>query len=305
MTNTADEAQELISLIRTRGEAVEDAAGAITLIRLIPYAGGAIAGIISEKANQRRFEKVCDVLSDLNARLETRGGDPERHLSKDQIIEVVHETLQTASTASDEKKIQALKNGLAYAFLSDDSFDRKQLFLQILRGCTSIELLLLPVLYSAVDPYVVREGSPPTTPAISRWQDPSTLTLNYLGVATTSASERDVPPGDWKAIGNRENCGKESLLNFLSNSIGIDKAATEGALRLLDSKGLSSTVPNLRRSDCRVFHWVDSNAGYLTPLPTYSSSVHSSGLINSFNPQPTPLEASRADFGREFLRFYR
>lgn len=42
MTNTADEAQELISLIRTRGEAVEDAAGAITLIRLIPYTGGAL-----------------------------------------------------------------------------------------------------------------------------------------------------------------------------------------------------------------------------------------------------------------------
>ena len=121
-------------------------------------------GSSAKKQNQRRFEKVCDVLSDLNARLETRGGDPERHLSKDQIIEVVHETLQTASTASDEKKIQALKNGLAYAFLSHDSFDRKQLFLQILRGCTSIELLLLPVLYSAVDPYVVREGSPPTTP---------------------------------------------------------------------------------------------------------------------------------------------
>src|SRR5258705_1889541 len=215
MTNTADEAQELISLIRTRGEAVEDAAGAITLIRLIPYAGGAIAGIISEKANQRRFERVCDVLSDLNARLESQQSDPEQHLSKDQIIEVVHETLQTASTASDEKKIQALKNGLGYAFLSDDSFDRKHLFLQILRGCTSMELLLLPELYGAADPYIVREGSPPTAPEIPSWQHPSTLTLNNLGISTASASERYVPQGDWKAIGNRENCGKEPLLDFL------------------------------------------------------------------------------------------
>lgn len=305
MTNTSDETQALISLIETRGEAAEDAAGAITLIRLIPYAGGAIAGIISEKANQRRFEKVCDVLSDLNARLESKGSDPEQHLSKDQIIEVVHETLQTASTASDEKKIQALKNGLGYAFLSDDSFDRKQLFLQILRGCTSMELLLLPVLYGGADPYSVREGSPPTAPEFPSWQHPPTLTLNNLGISTASANERYVPQGDWKAIGNRENCGKEPLLDFLSKKIGIDKAATEGAIRLLDSKGLSSAAPNLQRSDCKVFHWIDSTPGYLTQLSTHSTRVYSSGLINSFDPKPTPLEASRADFGREFLKFYR
>lgn len=304
MTNSADETQGLISLIETRGEAAEDAAGAITLIRMIPCVGGAIAGIISEKASQRRFEKVCDVLSDLNERIEKRGSDPERYLSKDQIIEVVHETLQTASTASDEKKIQALKNGLGYAVLSDDSFDRKQLFLQILRGCTSMELLLLPVLYGGADPYIVREGSAPTTSPIPGWQELSTLTLNNLGFPANSASGGYVPQGDWKPFGNRENCGREPLLDFLSNSIGNDKAVTEGALRLLDSKGLSSAAPNFQRSDCKVLHWVDSNAGSLTLLSTHGIGVHSSGIINSFKPNPTPLEDSQLDFGRNFLRFY-
>lgn len=48
MIDTANETEALITSIRTRSEAEEDASQAIHLIRLIPYAGGAIASIISE-----------------------------------------------------------------------------------------------------------------------------------------------------------------------------------------------------------------------------------------------------------------
>jgi hypothetical protein len=116
MMDSVNETEALIASIKTRSEGEEDASQAIHLIRLIPYAGGVIASVISENASRRRIEKVCDVLSDLNARLEEKGAVPEQHLSKDQIIEVVHETLQTVITASDQKKIESLKNGLAYAF---------------------------------------------------------------------------------------------------------------------------------------------------------------------------------------------
>jgi hypothetical protein len=305
MTDTSNETEALITSIRTRSEGEEDAAQAIHLIRLIPYAGGAIASIISENASRRRTEKVCDVLSDLNARLHKHGGDPEKHLSKDQIVEFVHETLQTVATASDEKKIEALKAGLGYAFLSDDTFDRKQIFLKILRDCTSIELVLLPVLYRANDPYIVREPRPTTpTTGLLGLQNSSPLKLNNYGIPVASASDADILHGDWQAIGNRENCGTDPLLDFLSNRIGIDKATTEGAVRLLDSKGLSNAAPNLQRTDCKVFHWVESNASYLAQPSLTSSAVYSGGLINSFNPKPTPLEDSRRDFGREFLSVY-
>jgi len=86
--------------------------GAVALVSLIPYAGGAIAAVIGKIATRRKFEKVCDVLSDLNSRLEANKVDPEQHLSKDQIIEVVHETLQTAAVTSDKRKLEALKRGL-------------------------------------------------------------------------------------------------------------------------------------------------------------------------------------------------
>lgn len=292
MTNTADEAQELISLIRTRGEEVEDAAGAITLIRLIPYAGGAIAGIISEKANQRRFEKVCDVLSDLNARLESRGSDPEQHLSKDQIIEVVHETLQTVATASDEKKIEALKNGLGYAFLSEDTFERKQLFLQVLRGCTSIELRILTALYEEADPYIVRNGSQQTASSLTD--------VGISGIPSEFGIQSEIPQGDWMAIGNKHACGADPLLKFLADKTGVDEGASEGAIRLLDGKGLTKAAPNLQRTDCKVLQWVEAKGGFST-----RHVISATGVTPSVTIKPTPVEASKTEFGGQFLRFYR
>ncbi len=155
---SSDKIQPLIDAIQHHGREEIATTGAIALINLIPYAGGAIASIVGEAASQRRFEKVCDVLSDLNTRLEAHGVEPEKHLSKDQIVEFVHETLHTVTTASDLEKIKALKNGLAYAFLAEDGFERKQLLLQVLRGCTSLELLALTELYDCTDPYVTREN---------------------------------------------------------------------------------------------------------------------------------------------------
>lgn len=292
MMDTSNETEALITSIKTRSEGAEDASQAIHLIRLIPYAGGAIASIITENASRRRIEKICDVLSNLNAKLEQHGTDPERHLSKDQIIEVVHETLQTAATASDEKKIEALKEGLGYTFLSDDTFERKQLFLQILRGCTSIELLVLHVLYDTSDPYIVRLGSEPSTSPGPNW--------GGLVMSVSSDVNPFLPKGDWKAVANKNDCGKEPLLTLLSNKIEVDEGATEGALRLLDGKGLADAGPNLQRSDCQMLQW--SDLGDPFRISPASVTITMPFLTEV---KPTPLESSRTKFGRQFLRFYR
>ena len=184
---SANEIQPLIDAIQHHGQEEIATTGAIALINLIPYAGGAIASIVGEVASQRRFEKVCDVLSDLNTRLEAHGTEPEKHLSKDQIVEVVRETLQTVTTASDQKKIDALKNGLAYAFLANDGFDRKQLLLHVLRGCTSLELIALAELYDAVDPFVTREPRGPI--------DPFAVRLTGSGILAGDNSQISEPLG--------------------------------------------------------------------------------------------------------------
>ncbi|MGZ5436050.1 MAG: hypothetical protein ACXWID_19955 [Pyrinomonadaceae bacterium] len=291
------EIQPLIEAIRQHDQEEIATTGAIALINLIPFAGGAIAAVVGEVASQRRFEKVCDVLSDLNGRLEAHGANPEEHLSKDQIIEVVHETLQTVTTASDQKKIEALKNGLAYTFLADDRFDRKQLLLQVLRGCTVLELTAMVELYDAADPFVTRE---PRQPIDVLWTSPSASQL--LAGDSSRIKEQ---AGHWNPIGNTDKCGQESLLTFLSKRIDIDEGSTEGALRLLDGKGLAKAGPNLSRRDCKVLRWTRLDGSYLAPNPALASSATASAFLAGSEIRPTPLEASRTEFGQDFLRFCR
>jgi len=239
-----EQTQSLIENIERTGKEEVSTAGTIALLSLIPYAGGAIASVVGEFAGHRKFEKVCDVLSDLNGRLEAHHAEPEKHLSKDQIIEVIHETLQTVSTASDQEKIKALKNGLAYSVMSDDSFERKQLLLHVLRDSTSLELLALATLYDSSDPYITREPRQQHQDLLRRQFD-SDLRLT-TGLFVDSPPQED-ELGDWRPIGHTENCGQASLLSFLSTKMKIDEAATEGTLRLLDAKGLTNAGPNLAR----------------------------------------------------------
>jgi hypothetical protein len=273
-----------------RGLPVPEAAktASIALLNLIPYVGGAVASVIGETANRRRFEKVCDVLSDLNVRLEESRVDPEEHLSQDQIIELVHETLQTVATASDKEKIEALKNGLGYAFIKDDVFERKQLFLQVLRGCTSLELILIPTVYNSGDPHLLYEGGPAMSSS-GGWPEPSAM--------ESAVVIRSQPRGHWEPAGNEEDSGRPTLLAFLADSIHFDEGATEGAARLLDAKGLTDLGPNLNRKDCKVFQWIP-----------YDNMAYVSGSVGTYRipstPVPTPLEASQTQFGKDFLRFY-
>ena len=290
MPQDREDIRPLIQEIRTLSVTDKAKAGTVALLSVIPYAGGAVASVIGEIATKRKFEKVCDILSDLHANLESHQADPEHHLSKDQIIEAVHETLQTAATASDERKIAALKNGLAYVFLADDSFERKQLLLQILRNCTSLELAVLAALYDVSDPYIVQEGHTPVEPEAPQY-----------GIATAASSLFLRPQGEWRPVRNESDCGQPTLLKFLAESTHFDEGATEGALRLLDGKGLANAGPNLHRSDCKVLQWTPTPSGvYAMTVSTVSFDTFSGTKVEA-----TPLEASRTQFGRDFLRFCR
>jgi hypothetical protein len=300
MTQDSDNINPLVEEIKTLAVATPWKTGAIALLNVIPYAGGAVASVIGEIGARRKFEKVCNVLSDLNSRLESHKVEPESHLSKDQIIEVVHETLQTAATASDERKLDALKNGLGYTFLTDDKFERKQLLLQVLRNCTSLELVVLTELYNASDPYIVRQGGPPPDPLPA---DP--LGISRYAARVTTTSQFPVSQGEWRPMSNMEAYDKPTLLKFLAERIAFDEGATEGALRLLDGKGLADSGPNLRRRDCKVLKWVPS-PGHMSSYFYSSGGAAADGLLYPIKEvRPTPLEASLTDFGRSFLSFCR
>ncbi len=168
--------------------------GAVAMLNLIPYVGGAVASILGEFASHRRIEKICEVLSELNAALQRHGLSAERYLCKDQVVELVYETLQAAAVASDQEKVEALKGALVHAFLSPEPFDRKQLFLQILRETTNVELTLLRVLHEAPDPFVVGRGGPERT------------------ADNASPRHPNIPKGFWRVEGQAGNKGAQTLL---------------------------------------------------------------------------------------------
>jgi hypothetical protein len=152
--------------------------------------------------------------------------------------------------------------------------------------------------YDAGDPFVVHERDKPLL------QPGMTLTT-VSAVITTIPNQVNSMSGVWVPIGNREECGEESLLTFLANRVEMDEGVTEGAVRLLDGKGLASASPNLKRRDCKVLKWEESSSGYVGYHSPVTTSVNSTLTFNSSKVEPTPLEASRTKFGEDFLHFYR
>jgi len=289
MDRPEDEIEPLLERIRAKALPDLAEAGAVSLLNLIPFAGGAVASVVGQFASQRRFERICDVLASLHSNLEEAQADPERHLSKDQIVELVHETLQSAVTTSDERKLTALKQALAQAFLSDEPFDRKQLFLKVLRESTSLELVVLPLLYAVRDPYVVGHRPP----------GDKTAEDQPLQVGPADGFVH-LAPGFWHAIGNRENPGGQTLLQYLAQEADLDAGVLEGILRLLDAKGLANASPNLQRSDWKIVEWLPMPGKHLVGLTTASIVQKVRADI-----RPSPLEATRTAFGRAFLKFWR
>lgn len=275
MSQNRDNIEPLIQEIRTLSVAEKAKTGALALLNIIPYAGGVVASVVGEYANYRKAEKVCDVLSDLNSK-------------------------------RDERKIEALKNGLGYAFLADDSFERKQLLLQTLRSCTSMEILVLAALYDASDPYIVRKGGPPPSRPFPKSYTPGLGAVPYSDFSTSegfasSYLDTITSQGDWKPIGNSNSCGQPTLLKFLADQVHFEERDVDGALRLLDGKGLASAGANLNRSDCKVLKWTPSSPNGIYRTITASDAVlYATGEVRA-----TPLEASRTDFGRGFLSFCR
>jgi hypothetical protein len=278
MTEEHESIDALIARMVRKTGADAASAGAEAMLNLIPYAGGAVASIVGEFASRRRVEKVCEVLSALNEGLRRHGLDADRHLAKDQVIELVYETLQAVSVASDQAKIEALKTALVNAFISPDAFYRKQFFLQLLRETTNVELMMLRALYDAPDPYVVGRGGPERT------------------AANASPKHPHIPIGFWHTEGSGENTSGRRLVNYLAEYAKLDVPIAQSALLRLDGRGLATAGPNLDRSDWKIVSWLPMPEDHIKSLKVASIGHEVRKEFWS------PLEASRTKLGEEFLK---
>ncbi len=243
---------------------------------LIPYVGGTLASILGEVASTRKMERVCSCLSAISDALERHNIDAERHLTEEQIIEVVHDTIQASLTASDEEKIRLLKNGLGYAFTSKDSFEDKQIFLTILRSLTTHELRLLRKIYVGGDPYRIEVGRP---------------TSGQTGVLTFAN-------GFWRNEGMEPNNEGKSLASYLAGDSSAEYIWVRAAANLIDSKGLASVTPHLDENYKVRFRWIENASLSMV------QSLNMFSPARSYVSKDTPLGASKTDFGEKFVRSF-
>jgi hypothetical protein len=258
---------------------------------VIPYAGGPVASLLGEWASGRKIDKICDVLAHIHETLHDHKIDPTKHLTEDQVIEVVHDTLSEVSTSSDQKKINALKRGLGYAFTSDDPFERKQLYLKVLRELTSLEILMLSTLYGASDPYQLSFRDP--SYSIPDYSKPATYHGGVLKFAKVAED------GAWRRARNFEKDEQPVLGDYLADKASINRQDADAALRRLDAQGLSSAGPNLDSRRAVWSEWVPRSPSlYSAIVPTTMTIGIGEKVL------PSAMEASRTDFGREFIRYF-
>lgn len=108
--------------------------------------------------------------------------------------------------------------------------------------------------------------------------------------------------GRYEPVSNRVQPDAKTLLQYLVERTGFEKESLlEAALRLLDGKGLTNAGPNLHRRDSTVLQWRSAALHGATRYVASHDVVLRTEQAERV--EPSPLESSRTEFGREFLRF--
>lgn len=148
--------EKLIGEIRQLAVPDISRTGTIALINLVPYAGGSIATVMAEFQSKTKVEKICDALALLDRKVKESGTKVEDILDQEQVVKLIHETIEKIALSSEEKHITYLKNALVSSFTNESiPYEQKKLYMSIVRALTGIEIKLLETFYEMVDPFVI------------------------------------------------------------------------------------------------------------------------------------------------------
>jgi hypothetical protein len=266
-------------------------------LNAVPYAGGSISSVLSNNTTNKKFERVCDALETLHARIEDQKVKVEEVLSEDEVVEVLNKTLAEIAVATDSEKIKFLKHGLAASFTSKEiSFGRKQFFLNLLRSLGSLELSLIHALYIGADPYIQTDIEMPPGPTGLGFTAPAAPFL-MTGAGMVSRDFKE-----W-----RDDDQKPKLSSFLASRLGEPEEIVIGIATSLDRSGLTLAAPVLERKHYKVFvEKRDTTASHHLAVMGGQSSILTGGewgrgITN--RPSATPIEMARTELGRSFVRF--
>jgi hypothetical protein len=267
MADESDDIDRQLSDVRTMGAKGLLRVAATSLANLVPV-GGVLGSLLSEYASQRTTDKVCDIIEDLAQRLREHGEDPTKHLSKDEVVETVHQTLTYAAITSDADKLRFFKNGLAYTLIEGGPYGEKQILLDTLRNANAVELALLRELYVSADPYLSSEDGLLPNPRESYLVDP------------------------WE-VAAEERGGNLHLGHLLAKRLGIQRGMVDAVARSLAGKGLAMMTS-----------YLDDNYSVVVRRKAPGGMLASVARApRPSNPRLTPVGQSRTDFGWRFVDF--
>lgn len=127
--------EKLIGEIRQLAVPDISRTGTIALINLVPYAGGSIATVMAEFQSKTKVEKICDALALLDRKVKESGTKVEDILDQEQVVKLIHETIEKIALSSEEKHITYLKNALVSSFTNESiPYEQKKLYMSIVRA---------------------------------------------------------------------------------------------------------------------------------------------------------------------------
>jgi hypothetical protein len=253
--------------------------GMQSLLSAIPYAGGPLSCILSEYRSRRNAERVFDAMIELKKAIDGLSDKDRNILSKDEVVEIIHGTLEEISKTTNEEKLRYLRNSMIKAFTEKEVvYSQKQFFLSILRDLTLGEIELIREIYLCSDPFI--QIIPLTTSNISKF----------------SSYEAYIPTK--YEIRYEESAISQTLKKVLKQRLNhFSEGVLEGLIDSLDAKGLSRIRPNLEKNTVKIMTEV-----YYDPR-IVSISTAENYMIYDKQPKETPIEASQTQFGKDFIKY--
>jgi len=258
-------------------------------LNFIPCAGGTLSHILSVYREKRTIERIFKALNKLKEAIERLPEEKKKILSEDEIIEIVKYALEDIANTSSKEKLEYLHNSLIKAFTKEEvSYSQKQFYLSTLRNFSLGELELLKEIYLSSDPFVEIYPKRKQSNSIS-----SPLYFERKNVF--------YPPPQY-LVQYKEPQSGETLKEMLQLGLKhLSLGTLEGLIESLDGKGLTKIGPNLNSRTQKIMTEtfrdpIERELEQIEINKTASWSYQSA-------PQKTPYEASRTEFGIDFIKY--
>jgi hypothetical protein len=289
------------SLLKIPKEFRNSAENAIqSLLGIIPYAGGPLSTIFGNYLQNEKFKRLIVAVDHLAKKVAVNDHVLDQLLTESQVCELLEKHLLEIGITADETKQEYLKNSLVNGFTSvNEDFNTKEIFLSLLKNLTVIEILLLKEIYLLDDPFVdqkfpIKLGAGVHSSGGGLFSHGDT---GFISSIKQVNAETSYLPGETTYMK-----GGWTLEEHFDRKFGDKWSVLKGACYLLDGKGLSSVVKQLKSNVRKIVEMRPANEANSIAFLGGAMRVGTSGLLISLE-QASAIEGSRTSLGSQFIKY--